>query len=260
MDLRLLNAGNSADRAQTYACNLGNVSANSFDALEIAARELAGLTVSADDYQISAVGTPVMSLPRALLSFKARPKAYRMTETTGGFVISGAENLNYRPLQRFAAGQVIEFYCSGQVVTNDGVKDYIIAPWFDLAAPTSQAQIFAGVDLQASDEFGATSFVFSSVITISAVTPTTIDFAYTSRRQRSWNNITYPDESFVESGGHDSVPYDSASGLNPFTSLTIFIGGGGIASGKYVEVAVGTCYVRLLAGPSGYVLPTPTPP
>jgi hypothetical protein len=260
MDLRLLNAGNSADRAQTYACNLGNVGANSIDAFEVVSREIAGLTVSADDYQISAPGTPVMTLPRAMLSFKARPKVYRLNDSNGGYVISGAENLNYRPLARLAVGQVIEFFCSGQVATNDGVKDYIIAPWFDLAVPSSQAVIFGGLDLQATDTFAATSFMFSSVITITAVTPTTFDFSYTSRRQRSWNNVTYPDETFVQSGGHDGVPYDSAGGLNPFTSLTIFIGDGGIASGKYVDVVVGTSYVRLLAGPSGYVLPSPTPP
>jgi len=252
MDLRLLNAGNSADRAQTYQCNFGNMSANSVDAKEIAAQEIDALVSSAADFTLRETS---LSLPRAVLSLKAIPTPYVLTETSGSFVISGASVLNYAPLPAFAVGQVLEFVCSGQVVTNDGIKDYIIAPWFKLATPVSQSEIYAGLDLQANEE-GASSYTFSSIVTITAVTPTTINFGYSSRQQRSWTNVSHPDATFCESGEHDNVPYDSSAGKTPFTSIVICIGDGGIAAGKNVSVVAMTSYVRLLAGPSGYTLPT----
>jgi hypothetical protein len=247
----MLNGGNSVDRAQTYACNLGNVGVNSLDAGTVEARGIEGLVVSGESFELKDTS---LSLPRSVLSLKAIPTPYVLDDTHAAFVVNGAAFLNYKPLPRFAVGQVIEFVCSGQVETNDGIKDYIIAPWFKTSTPASQADIYAGLDLQATDQF-PTSYEFSSIITITAVTPTTISFGYSSRSQRSWKNVDHEDLTNCESGEHDNVPYDSSAGETPFTSIVINIGDGGIAAGKSVQVVVLTSYVRLLAGPSGYVLP-----
>jgi len=251
MDLRMLNGGNPADRASTYACNLGNVGVNSLDAGTVDARAVEGLVVSGESFELKDTS---LSLPFSVLSLKAIPTPYVLDDTHSARIISGAAFLNYKPLAKFAVGQVIEFVCSGQVETNDGIKDYIIAPWFRTANPASQAEIYAGLDLQANEE-GSSSYMFSSVITITAVTPTTINFGYSSRSQRSWTNVSHPDLTNCESGEHDNVPYDSSAGDTPFTSIVINIGDGGIAAGKSVQVVALTSYVRLLAGPSGYVLP-----
>ena len=253
-----MNAGISARRSGVYDSVLGDISCRDLNFLtldggSVDTNELQASRVDADEFQVADT-SPVFSIPRPILSNYGPRYNTEMSAALPCILLANGVGPNVgfyleKPLTVYVPGQMIEYLWEGTVVAT-ATQNLVIGPWFDTTAPVNDGPvngvvIIAGATLQA--------FSLRMTITIVGVQTATIDYNYSSVLTLTASGSSSTE---VVAGEYTAVGYDVVT-PNPSTVFTTIAASvGSLIGSDTITVTTSTALVRLIAGSTGFVLPS----